>query len=123
MVDVDTNKETILIRKKNSKDEDSRCFFIDWFRFKNYEIQLRLDNNNDPTIEPVLDADIRYFDTKEPLRKEKWHHTEKKYDQQLNKAIYDFKELEGLHLRLYQIYTKIMTITSDATVIESSKKS
>jgi len=51
---LDTGEETVLNPK-----EKSRCFFFDWFRYKNYDIQFRLDHNNNLNVDPVLDVDIK----------------------------------------------------------------
>ena len=84
----------------------SRCLFLDWFHYENYEIQLRLDYNFKPTVSPTLDADIRDSKTKQLIKKEVWHHTEKSHDPVLNIDIYDFR-FENLHLRLYTITTAV----------------
>jgi hypothetical protein len=115
LVDLDTGEETILKGK-----ERSRCFFVDWFSYKNYEIQLRLDYNENPSVDPVLDADIRDSATKQLVKKGAWHHTYKEHDSQSNMNIYTFT-FEDLTLRLYTKTTHQQTITSNATFVGSLK--
>jgi len=114
MVNVDAGEETVLFKRKKSKGEDSRCFFREWFPFKNYEVQLRLDYNGKPNVDPTLDVDIRNKGTL--IEKGSWHHTEKKYDPKLNMYIYDFKGFDNLAFRVYTRTTLEMTIKSDTTI-------
>jgi hypothetical protein len=112
MVDAETGKETVLSKKK-----DSRCFFVDWFPFKNYEIQLRLDYNGKPNVSPTLDADIRDVATGKLIPKGRpWHNTEKKHDPKLNMDIYDFKGFDSLILRLYIVTTAATDQSISVTV-------
>jgi hypothetical protein len=103
MVNPDTKEETVLFKRKNSRGKDSRCFFKDWFPYKNFEIQFRLDWNDKPTIAPTLDVDIRDASSNQAIEKGNWHHKEKKHDPELNMDIYDFKGFDGLILRFYTI--------------------
>ena len=125
MANVDTGEETVLIKKENSKREDSRCFFVDWFPFKNcevspfkdYEVQLRIDDNNTSNVDPILDVDIRDKDTLENLPKDpKWHHKHKTYDPKLDRYIYDFKGFANLEFRVYTKITRELTKISNAKV-------
>src|SRR3989304_6969620 len=59
MINCDTGEKEIL-HEKNSKE---RCRFLKMFPYKNYEIQLRLDNNFKATEAPTLDADISDLST------------------------------------------------------------
>lgn len=103
MVNLDTQQETVLLKRKNSKGKDSTCFFMDWFPYKNYEIQFRLDWNGKTTVVPTLDVDIRDATTKKPIKNGIWHHVEKRHDPQSNMDIYDFKGFDSLALRFYTI--------------------
>jgi hypothetical protein len=100
MVNVDTKEEVVLVTKRG-KD---RCYFNEWFSYKNYEIQLRFDYNGKPDDPPMLDADIRNTTTSELVKKGPWHHTEAKHDAVSNTNIYTFK-FDGLELRLSIITT------------------
>jgi hypothetical protein len=97
MIDAETGKEEVLYERDNKK----RIRFMKMFRYKNYEIQLRLDYNFKPTVPPILDADIRDLSTNEFLPKNSFqHNTPKKHDPILNMDIYDFS-FAGLTLRLF----------------------
>jgi hypothetical protein len=101
MVNADTKEEEVLDTK-----EGSRCFFKKRFRYKNYEIQLRLDHNRKPDEPPMLDADIDDITTGEHLssKRSQWHHTEAKRDDASKTDVYTFK-FDGLELRLSIITT------------------
>lgn len=99
LIDLETRKETVLTRKKNWKGTDSRCFFNEWIEHKNYRIQLRLDTNDNPSVDPVLDADIIELATGKKIKNGTWHHTQKEYNSQTNSYIYTFK-FEELQLLL-----------------------
>jgi hypothetical protein len=104
MVDVETGKETVLSKRKNAKGKDSRCFFVDWFPFKGYEIQLRLDYDGKPNVSPTLDVDIRDVATGKLIPKVcLWHNIEKKHDPKLNMDIYNFKGFDSLAFRVFTI--------------------
>jgi hypothetical protein len=53
MVNPDTKEETVLFRRKNSRGKDSRCFFKDWFPYKNFEIQFRLTGMTNQPLHPL----------------------------------------------------------------------
>lgn len=101
MVNADTKEEEVLDTK-----EGSRCFFKKRFRYKNYEIQLRLDHNRKLDEPPMLDADIDNITTGEHLCSERsqWHHTGTKRDDASKTDIYTFK-FDGLELRLSIVTT------------------
>ncbi len=88
---------------------------MNWVTYKNYKIQLRLDNNNDSTVDPILDADIKDATTGEPIKKGAWHHTEKMLDAQSNAQIYFFK-FEDLPLKLKVVRNCQIQITSTAVI-------
>ena len=94
LVNLETGEKIAL-----SPKTDSRCFFLNWFRYKNYDIQFRLDHNNNLGVDPVLDADIRDVVTRKLLKPAKEHHTKKEYSSQTDSTIYTF-EFEQLRLLL-----------------------
>ncbi|MCW4001497.1 MAG: hypothetical protein NWE93_14800 [Candidatus Bathyarchaeota archaeon] len=99
LIDLETGKKTPLTRKKSwSGKKDSRCFFMEGIHYKNYSIQLRLDPNDNPSVDPVLDANI-YDQAGNEIEKGSWHHTEKEYNSETNSRIYTFK-FEELQLLL-----------------------
>ena len=108
MVNLDTCEEAILYTR-----EHNRCHFREWFSYKNYEIQLRLDWKDISNGEPKLDADIKDKNTDRLIRKGRWHHTKIEYDAQAKRKTYTF-DFEDLKLRLYIIRTMGKTFTSDA---------
>lgn len=101
MVNADTKEEETLYTIMGS-----RCFFKKRFRYKNYKIQLRLDYNQKPEEQPMLDADIDNIATGEHIcpSKSQWHHTEAKRDAASKTDIYTFK-FERLILRLSIVTT------------------
>ena len=111
IIDLDTGEKTALNPKPNS-----RCLFKDMFKYKNYEIQLRLDNNNNPSVDPVLDADIEDLTTGKLIKHGTWHHTEKQYNHELNIYMYSFN-FEGLPLKLSVEITYQLQLKSDAMVV------
>jgi hypothetical protein len=117
MINCDTGQTEVLHEKNDKK----RIRFMKWFHYKNYEIQLRLDNNFKPTIPPVLDADIKDLNTNKLLPKNLFqHHTDKKYDPNLNMDIYDFK-FQSLVMRLYTVTTAHASLSSSFTIVDSLK--
>src|SRR3972149_1829065 len=117
MINCDTGEKEIL-HEKNSKE---RCRFLKMFPYKNYEIQLRLDNNFKATEAPTLDADIRDLSTNKFLPKNSFqHNTPKRHDPVLNMDIYDFR-FEGLIMRLYAVTTSQIAISSNAATIDNLK--
>ena len=99
LTDLETGKQTVLTRRKSwGGKKDSRCFFMERIPHKNYSIQLRLDTNDNPSVDPVLDANI-FDQTGKEIQKGSWHHTQKEYNSQTNTNIYTFK-FEELHLLL-----------------------
>ena len=117
MVNLDTNEEEVLSERKYK-----RCRFKEWFRYKNYEIQLRWDFKHIANDEPMLKADIKDKTTGKLLEKGKriWHHTEMKYDTQPKRKIYTF-DFESLRLRLYIIRTMGKVISVDAILRRESE--
>ena len=111
MVNVDTKEEEIFY-KRESRD---RCQFKEWFAYKNYRIQLRLDYNGNLNEAPTLDADIDDTITGEHLPKGTWHHAEAKHNATSNTNIYTFK-FAGLELRLSIITTWAMGFGVDAII-------
>jgi hypothetical protein len=89
---------------------------LEWFRYKNYNIQFRLDHNNNLSVDPVLDTDIKDATTGEPIKKGEWHNTTKNYDPQKNTYNYSFK-FEDLHLMLNFALTFQLTLTSEAVCV------
>jgi len=117
MVNLDTNEEEVLSEKKYKK----RCRFKEWFRYKNYEIQLRWDSEDIANGEPKLDADIKDKTTGKLLKgKRIWHQTEMKYDTQAKRKTYTF-DFEGLRLRLYIIRTMRKDFSVDAILRRESE--
>jgi hypothetical protein len=102
MVNLGTKEEEELYKREGN----DRCQFKEWFTYKNYKIQLRLDYNGKPNETPMLDADIDNLTTGEHLcpKGEQWHRTEQKHDATSDTNVYDFK-FEGLELRLSLITT------------------
>jgi hypothetical protein len=99
LTDLETGKQTVLARKKSwGGKKDSRCFFMERIPHKNYSIQLSLDTNDNPSVDPVLDANI-FDQTGKEIQKGSWHHTQKEYNSQTNTNIYTFK-FEELQLLL-----------------------
>ncbi len=82
MIDCITGQTEVL----HEKNDSGRCRLMKTFVYGNwFEIQLRLDNNYKPTLAPTLDAGIKDLQTNEFLpRKLFQHHTDKKYDPNLN---------------------------------------
>lgn len=100
MVNLDTKEEEELYKREGN----DRCQFKEWFTYKNYKIQLRLDYNGKPNEAPILDADVKDTTTDKLIKKGPWHHTEAKHDTKSNINIYAFK-FDCLELRLYLITT------------------
>jgi hypothetical protein len=99
LTDLETGTQTVLTRKKSwCGKKDSRCFFMERIPHKNYSIQLRLDTNDNPSVDPILDANI-FDQTGKEIKKGSWHHTQKEYNSQTNSYIYTFK-FEELQLLL-----------------------
>lgn len=120
MINADNGEEEVLYLR----NDKTRCRFKQWFKFKNFEIQLRLDYNNMLTVPPILDADIRDAETKEDLPKGVWHNTPPRYDPELKMTIYEFKGFDSLVLRFYTLTTSAINLSSSATICEpeSTKK-
>lgn len=116
-------------------NEINRCFIMDWFEHEGYDIQLRLDNNKNPSANPVLDADA--YPHEEPINgkrkhtgeriKGEFHHTDKKYDPISQQWTYTF-ELDLVKLGLAKIGTPLtlkfkttvtyqLTLTSDVMIV------
>ena len=111
LINLDTGEETVL-----SPKEKSRCFFFEWFRYKNYDIQFRLDHNNNLSVDPVLDVDIKDTVTGKSIEKGVWHNNKKKYDPIQKIYMYSFN-FEDLHFRLNTALTFQLTLTSDAMIV------
>jgi hypothetical protein len=116
MINCDTGKTEVLHEKNDKK----RCSFMKTFVYDNrYEIQLRLDNNYKPTVPPTLDADIKDLQTGKFLQEKSFqHHTDKKYDPNLNMDIYDFR-FKGLIMRLYTVATAEASLKSNFYLVDS----
>lgn len=110
MVNAVTRQEETLHRIRGS-----RCHFMDWFCYKDYDIQLRFDYDGNPNEPPTLDADIKIAKTGELVKHGPWHHTEAKWDAALNMNMYDFK-YEALLLRFSTVTTRATDITFDVLV-------
>lgn len=115
MVNVDTKEEEILYKREGT----DRCRFKEWFTYKNYRIQLRLDYNGNLNEAPTLDADIDDVTTGEHLPKGTWHHTEAKHDTVSKTDVYTWK-FEGLELRLSIVTTWALSYGADAIIGKSS---
>jgi len=113
MVNVDTKEEEVLHKIKGR----DRIQFKEWFAYKNYKIQLRLDYNRKPDEPPMLDADIDNITTGEHLcsKRSQWHHTEAKRDDASKTDVYTFK-FDGLELRLSIITTRAINFSIDAII-------
>ncbi len=111
LINLETGEETVL-----SPKEESRCFFFEWLRYKNYDIQFRLDHNNNLSVDPVLDVDIKDGATGKSIEKGVWHNNPKKYDSIQKMYTYSF-DFEDLHFRLNTKLTFQLTLTSDAMIV------
>jgi hypothetical protein len=73
LIDLETGQQTVLTRRKSWGGKgESRCFFMERISYKNCSIQLRLDPNDNPSVDPVLDANIFDQSGKE-IKKGSWH--------------------------------------------------
>jgi len=109
VVNVDTKEEETLYKRKGN----DRCQFKEWFTYKNYQIQLRLDYNGNLNEAPILDADVKDMTTGKIIKKSPpWHNTEAKYDATSKINIYAFK-FDGLELQLSIITTWAMGASVD----------
>jgi len=89
MVDLNTGSKEVL----EIKPEKKRCHFTKKFSFQDYILRLRLDWADIVNGEPMLDADIwtETHGKKHFLRKDRWHHTQMEYNDQVDRKTYLFK--------------------------------
>jgi hypothetical protein len=119
LVNIDSKEEMTLYER-----EGSRCFFNENISFGEYIITLRADWDDVKNGDPVLDADI-YKNVSGKKRKKikngPWHHTEKEYDKDTNRLIYDFN-FQNLNLRLMSQSTFGIGVSLDAILVKQEDK-